>query len=212
MDYTKIYNQIIERSKTEVRARGCSTYYEAHHIIPRCLGGSNAKANITLLTAREHFLCHWLLHRIHPTNTKLTHAFFMMCYAKGKGQYRYTPSSRALLEAKKALAAVRSKTMKGSNNPMYGKKRPDLSLYNSTVKRGVPSGKKGIPKPNVSGELHPMYGKHHTPDARRKMSETKKGVPQPRLMCPHCGTVGGNSNMKRYHFNRCKKFVFVLNN
>ena len=41
--------------------------------------------------------------------------------------------------------------------------------------------------------------------------ETKQKIgksnskPKKRIMCPHCNKIGGNSNMKRYHFNNCKK-------
>ena len=33
------------------------------------------------------------------------------------------------------------------------------------------------------------------------ISETKK---RNKLTCPHCGKVGGVSNMRRYHFDNCK--------
>lgn len=36
-------------------------YVEKHHIIPKCLGGTNSKLNLVKLTAREHFICHVLL-------------------------------------------------------------------------------------------------------------------------------------------------------
>jgi len=48
----------------------------------------------------------------------------------------------------------------------------------------------------------------------KKISETlngkykgvKKG-PQKNIECPHCNKIGGESNMKRYHFDNCKKLV-----
>lgn len=36
-----------------------------------------------------------------------------------------------------------------------------------------------------------------------KLKGTLKG-PQVEIMCPHCSTCGGISNMKRYHFDNCK--------
>ena len=44
---------------------------EVHHIVPKCLGGSNKKENLVELTAREHFICHRLLCEIYPKNKKL---------------------------------------------------------------------------------------------------------------------------------------------
>jgi hypothetical protein len=50
-------------------------------------------------------------------------------------------------------------------------------------------------------------GKEHTPESKLKMSEAKTGVPQgpqEQVQCPHCGKIGGISNMKRWHFDNCK--------
>lgn len=57
--YTKTYFSIISNAKS--RTLSTETYTENHHIIPKSLGGSDDKSNIVALTAREHFICHWLL-------------------------------------------------------------------------------------------------------------------------------------------------------
>jgi hypothetical protein len=58
MNYEKIYDCIIKRAKT----RKLEGYVEKHHIIPKCMGGSNEKQNIVELTAREHFyvICYYV--------------------------------------------------------------------------------------------------------------------------------------------------------
>ena len=55
--YTKWYAQITERARNRI----LDTYTETHHIIPRSLGGTDDINNLVELTAREHFICHWLL-------------------------------------------------------------------------------------------------------------------------------------------------------
>lgn len=71
MDYEKIYNQLIEKRRKEVLKK-CDKddpnylYCEIHHIIPRCIGGSDDEANKIALTAREHYIAHLLLRRMHP--------------------------------------------------------------------------------------------------------------------------------------------------
>lgn len=96
MDYEKIYNQIIDRAKT----RQLEGYREKHHILPKCMGGSNGRENIVELTAREHFVCHWLLCRIYPQHSKLAHAFWFMSKQNAPTQQRdYIVSSRVYAEA-----------------------------------------------------------------------------------------------------------------
>lgn len=62
MNYQKIYNQLINKRRTNTINSG---YYETHHIIPKSLGGSNDKNNLIKLTAKEHFICHLLLAKIY---------------------------------------------------------------------------------------------------------------------------------------------------
>ena len=59
-----------------------------------------------------------------------------------------------------------------------------------------------------SGEKNPMWGKPkiHSEDALARISAARKGVPQMRHTCPHCGKVGGNA-MLRWHFDKCKSLA-----
>lgn len=61
MNYQKIHDSIIKRAKT----RKLEGYKERHHIIPRCMGGTDNDENLIELTAREHFIIHLLLAEIY---------------------------------------------------------------------------------------------------------------------------------------------------
>lgn len=63
MNYQKIYNQLITRRQNEILHE--NIYGEIHHIVPKCLGGNNDKSNLVRLTAREHYIAHLLLAKIH---------------------------------------------------------------------------------------------------------------------------------------------------
>lgn len=76
MDYNKIYYNIINKALKENNIN--KKYYELHHIIPKCLGGSDEKDNLVKLTLREHYICHKLLCEIYPNNKSLAHAYWMM--------------------------------------------------------------------------------------------------------------------------------------
>jgi hypothetical protein len=115
MNYQRIYDQIIDRAQKENREKGTGVYYEAHHIIPKCLGGEGrvsqwkTHSNVILLTAREHFLTHRLLTKIHPGNSKLVFAFWGMCNQKNKNQEeRHTPSNRVYGEARELVSKATS--------------------------------------------------------------------------------------------------------
>lgn len=74
MNYSLHYTRLIERS----RSRVLEGYKERHHIVPRCLGGSDDKSNIAVLTAEEHFVAHQLLVKMYPGNRDLVYATQLM--------------------------------------------------------------------------------------------------------------------------------------
>ena len=96
MDYGKHYKLLIQKAQNRVY----DGYTEKHHIILRSEGGSDNKSNIVKLTAREHFIAHWLLYRENPTKQR-AYAFHLMCNSK-LNKHRYTPSSRTIAEAREA--------------------------------------------------------------------------------------------------------------
>jgi hypothetical protein len=64
--YSKTYKNIIDGAvsrnlTTRTQAKLVLGYVEKHHIIPKCVGGSDDKSNLVFLTAKEHFVCHHLL-------------------------------------------------------------------------------------------------------------------------------------------------------
>lgn len=73
--YQKIYNDLIQKRKSNPISKK-DQYCERHHIIPRCMNGSNDKENTVNLTAREHFIAHMLLARIFR-DTK--HYYKLLC-------------------------------------------------------------------------------------------------------------------------------------
>lgn len=75
MNYQRIYDSIVSRARTRV----LEGYTEQHHILPKCLGGSDDILNLVKLTPEEHYLCHQILVKLYPKEYKLVFAARMMC-------------------------------------------------------------------------------------------------------------------------------------
>lgn len=75
MDYKKHYNSLISTRRTRLLLD--TVYYERHHILPRCLGGSDEEDNLIYLTPEEHYTAHLLLAKIYNID-KLWYACQMM--------------------------------------------------------------------------------------------------------------------------------------
>lgn len=128
MNYQKIYNSIIEKR----RNNPVLGYAETHHILPKCLGGSDELSNLVRLSAKEHFICHLLLVRIHKNTQnyyKMVKAFFMM-QAESYNQKRYINSKlyeKLRVEHSKAMSISQS----GKNNSQYNM----VWVYNLNLKQ-----------------------------------------------------------------------------
>lgn len=120
------------------------------------MGGTDDKSNIVLLTAREHYLCHWLLFRIHG-NKEMAAALHSMNQGNKYQNNRYVRSSRAYQESREFL----SKYFSGENNPS---KRIDVRKKISEKVSGEKNGMYG-----KVGSLNPFYGKTHSKEFIRKM-------------------------------------------
>jgi len=113
MNYKKHYLLLIERAKL----RNIKDYTERHHIIPRCLGGSNAVDNLVNLTPEEHYLAHQLLVKIHPNNKKLLHAAMMMTESSYQNR-----NNKLYGWLRKRYSKQRKRDTIGDKNPNFGKK------------------------------------------------------------------------------------------
>ena len=84
--YSKLYYNITSNAKQRI----IEGYVETHHVVPQSLGGSNNKDNLVDLTAREHFICHWLLIKMTEgeERSKMLYALHGM-KAENKFQSRY---------------------------------------------------------------------------------------------------------------------------
>ena len=113
--YTKLYFKIIS-SPSDLG------YTENHHIIPKCMNGSDDQSNIVSISARKHFLCHYLLTKMVKFKSqeffKLIKAFSMM-KSSSNNQERYI-NSKLYEKYKKYLSISMSICQKGKNNSQYG--------------------------------------------------------------------------------------------
>lgn len=148
MNYQRIYNTIIERGKK----RNLLEYAEEHHIVPRCLGGTNDSSNLVDLTAEEHYVCHQLLVKIYPDNIKLVTAAMFMT-AGGKENRRSNNKTYGWLKRRF------SEYMKGPNNPskLNGTWNKGISGYTKKTS-GVTAQESKILSDKMLGDKNPMAG------------------------------------------------------
>lgn len=80
--YIDICTKAAKRGYERSKINKIFGYVEGHHFIPKCVDNSLAqeRSNIVFLTAREHFICHFLLCRIF----KDTQYYFSLLSAFGK--------------------------------------------------------------------------------------------------------------------------------
>jgi hypothetical protein len=197
MNYQRIHDAIIDRA----RNRKLQGYRERHHVIPRCLGGTDDKSNLVELTAREHFIVHKLLVEIYPDVHKLVYAYWMMCNNQGskKMSRNYKVSSRNYEYARKLFSETSSKYQLGKTLTDDHKKA--LSVAAKTRKTRTPIKHSDETKQKLSSI---WKGTTRSAEDRKKISDGQRGKKHKIIKCPHCTIEGGNRTMKRWHFDNCK--------
>lgn len=248
MNYAKIYEQLISNAKINP----FSGYTEKHHIVPKCMGGGDTFDNIVSLSARQHFIAHWLLYKIHGTK-ELAFAWRVMCI-NPKNNQRSKVNSHSFKLAKEAWAIEMSRLNTGvkfSDKRIENLRQAHLGqkAWNKGIATGETASRKariehymanpqrcvtcGQPIPyrfksrarkycckkcqfadpnRIVGKVNrkPNSGsfkKGHTlkGETVKKISDKLTGMKRPRGVCPHCGTEGALSLLKRWHFDNCKK-------
>ncbi len=146
MDYKKHYELLLSKHGTQDRPEGY--YTECHHIIPRSMGGSDDVENLTHLTAKAHFIAHYLLWKIHGTGPMGRAFWAMAAWSKG-----YRANSRSFEAAKRA----RSESMVKPVN-IYIYKTGELVAEDVSMTQW--SRENGVQQPALS--LTANYKRKHT--------------------------------------------------
>lgn len=161
MDYKRHYTRLIERARNRI----IDGYVERHHVIPRCMSGSDYEGNLVSLTPEEHLIAHLLLVKMFPGNQKLLYAANMMVNCEN-GIYN---NNKRYGWVRRMHAA----SMVGTNNPFYGKHHSEETLKKMRGPRGRMSDQfREYCKTRV-GSKNPFYGKHVTEANKRKLAEAR---------------------------------------
>jgi hypothetical protein len=192
--YTSLYYRIVNNRKHN-KYNG---YVENHHIIPKSLGGTNKKENLVKLSAREHFICHRLLVKMTTgqDKVKMSYAIRTMMLRENQYQERYKISSKIYESIIKETKSVIGNTLRGKNNPYYGKTHSAEVRDKMKLKR--------------KNQLPPMLGKGHTDDTKQKLREANRrqfeDPKQIEIRRTMCNKIQG---MKIYHNNEGKTKYYI---
>lgn len=209
MDYKKVYDSIITRAKN----RQLEGYGENHHILPKCLGGSNRKDNIARLTAKEHWLCHLLLVEIYPNQPKLKLAVRMMTVRGASQERKQITSGKQFERIRTEAAKAHSALLTGvSTRPFTQEHRDNISkarqgkpgtnkgkIFTEEHRRNIGAASKG----RIAGDKNPMK-KQEILDKHPALFNHENNPSRIKTQCPHCKTLSGKGNYSRWHGDNCK--------
>lgn len=217
--YQTWYQQIIDRA----RSRTLTGYVERHHVVPRSLGGSDHADNLVRLTAREHFVCHWLLTKMYTGEAryKMINAMYIM-RADGPYQKRYQSkiTSRVYNTLKEEYSKYISNLNKGRVQPLEenikqraaqtGRKRAPFSdewrANMSASKQGKNNNRYGVKLEESTLEKmrKKATGRKQSPETIQKKADAIRGSKREKKLCPHCGQMIAVNTYTRWHGDQCR--------
>jgi hypothetical protein len=187
MNYKKLYKQFINSRKLRTELSG---YSESHHIVPRCLSGSDDKKNLVNLTAREHYFAHALLSRIynnaqmanawHITTRKYKHYRVLSDYKIKKASDSRIGKTLSPETCAKMSASRIGKTSSPEHRAkmsawQLGKKRGPLSSETRAKLSAAQTGKKFSPEHRAKLSAA-KTGNKLSPEHRAKISAARIGM------------------------------------
>jgi hypothetical protein len=222
MNYQKIHDRIINLAKIRV----ISIMAEKHHIIPKCMGGTNDVNNIVKLTPKEHFIIHKLLCEIYPDNIKLHYALWRMMNPQTKNHKRSYNISANEYNRRREIHQEEIRKLglsnKGRITSIETKQKLQevrkLQIITNETKQKISNSLIGKLKSPMTDEIkqkisNSLIGKNkgnpkpiRTEAHRKNLSISLKN--RPVISCPHCTCSSiSKSNMIRYHFENCKNAI-----
>jgi len=118
VNYNQIYNNLISYRK-KVPAKG---YTENHHIVMRCMGGTDDPSNLVRLTGREHWIAHLLLNKIYRTKQTVyaCHMMAMRCEERGIPRIHNSRTYEYIRKQHAKLTGQRNAKLIGEANSQFG--------------------------------------------------------------------------------------------
>ena len=191
MNYQLIYNNLIQAAQLRPDIEILNGYTETHHIIPRSIGGGDVSDNLVKLTAREHFIAHWLLWKIFKNTEheiKMMYAFNMM--RTNRYERRYYNSHAFDVVRKSAIEAQKGKKLSEEHKLKIG--QASKGRKHSPETRAKMSEKQKIASINR---------KPISADTRKKMSENRTGK---KYTDEHCRNISRATKGKKRSEESCK--------
>jgi hypothetical protein len=158
--YSKWYFNIIQ---TALLRLNIDEYFEKHHIIPKCMDGTNDKENLVNLTTKEHFICHLLLTRMTTgvSQNKMIFAFCMMSVTSDSTQQRYKITSRLF----ESMRKQRTHSLESKNKMSVS--HTGLTQSEETIEKRVK---------HIRGKASPTKGKTIHNDESKKLIGTAQSA------------------------------------
>lgn len=173
MNYTKIYESLIHGAKNRNTPEG---YVETHHITPRCLGGGENENNLVKLTAREHYIAHQLLVKMHPQHYGIIYSALLLTRCgRGSGRMNNRYYEWVKIRFSEAQSVKMKEYIKSHGNPST---RDDVKLKRRDA---------------WLGKNNPSFGKPNW-DAIKAAADAIRGKPQTR---EHSNKIA--SSIKKWH-------------
>lgn len=122
--YTATYYRIIERAQQRNHIKQPNDGHQTHHIIPRCIGGTDSVDNLVVLTFKEHRVCHCLLIKMQLTKNaeiKMRHAYGFFNKSSRYNGPRYKFGKDNIFSTPEIVALVKHRMKE--NNPMRSAKQ-----------------------------------------------------------------------------------------
>lgn len=156
------YNRY-QRFIGSMREQSVDGYAEVHHIVPRSLGGSDDADNLIRLTARQHYIAHWMLWKAY--GGVAGRSFYMM---SNLGKYGKVNSATYAQARENYSEQVKKQMAVKPNVPVFTPEHREKLRQAKLGRKLLEETKRKVADAG--------RGRRASEETRRKISEAKRGI------------------------------------
>lgn len=204
INYRKIYKEHFGPIPLDEKGR----VYDIHHIDGN--DKNNEASNLMALSIVDHFWEHWIngdygACYVIAMKMKMSPGLISELARKSNKQ-RVENGTHNWLDGTSSKKRAREKVENGTHHFLGGK------IQKERVEKGTHhfldkemARKRAIKQ--ISQGIHPFLDKEAA--SKRAKERVARGEHHfqnpPKIICPHCGKIGANAIMRRWHFDKCKQ-------
>lgn len=179
-----------------------------HHIKPKHRGGTDDKSNLIELSVTQHAMWHFAEWQLHKNRNDYLAWRAIAGLISCADAVREAQRNGGITTYERSVGIFSEEAKKKTKETQRNLAKQGLHSLQNPEMRAVRAQLDREKQSALWREGKNPLQRADAVQKRREASSTSRSTQNSRqVTCPHCGKTGGQTNMKRYHFDKCSAIL-----